>query len=186
MDDIHNIFNEKLNIKDNNDIKELENNMSKLSINNIYVYIYSSNICSPNKYKKGIKYLNLISILVSDVKNNGIDIMKINPKELNIRNKYIKYKNKIKKDNYYIYFIYLKKRFNLINSGFVWRDLYNFYTMYNVLSNNFMNEIIKSDNYNKYRRKEVIHFYNNNKYILDIYIKEIYKNMNIRFSKIFL
>ena len=62
------------------------------------------------KYNKDIKYLNLISILVSDIKNNGIDITKINPKVLNISNKNIKYKNKVKKDNYlYILYIFEKK-----------------------------------------------------------------------------
>ena len=187
MDNIIDIFNEKMNIsKNTTDIKGLEIMMNNISLNNIYIYIYSSNICSPKEYKKDIKYLNLISILVSDINNNNIDITKINPKKLNISNKNIKYKNKVKKDNYYIYYKNLKKRFNLKDTSFKWRDIYNFYTMYNINHSNFMNVIIKSECYRKHRINESLCIFNNNKYISNINIKNIYKNMNTKFSRIFL
>ena len=85
------MINEKLiptDIKLENDISIITNNIDKININNrnyTHIYINVYNVTDPKQYIKDIIYLNCVSILI--IKNNNKDNNKDNNKNC------IKYKN---------------------------------------------------------------------------------------------
>ena len=114
--DLINKFNKKKIIKDiDDDINDITKKIDEnLRIQNICIYIFTHNICSPEKYVKDLKYLNLTSILVT--KNNIININKINNIYINKKyKKYIKYKVRLKYRNRY-FIIYFKKEIKFIRT----------------------------------------------------------------------
>ena len=196
-----NIFDNKLKINIDidmkKDINDVINKLDKIDINKnkIYTNIYVStyNITNPKIYKKNIIYLNLISILVN--KSNNIEFMNSELKLFkNINKTYIKYKSKLKYKNNYFMIIYLNKRYNFNKFGYKWKDIYNFYNLYNIeetnsyeyiLNNNDnewydfnMKNINKEINISCLNNNEInINPNNNSNIILKLKIKHIFDNI---------
>jgi len=192
------MINEKLiptDIKLENDISIITNNIDKININNrnyTHIYINVYNVTDPKQYIKDIIYLNCVSILI--IKNNNKDNNKNCIKYKNILNnlnkEYINYESKIKiKDNYFK-FVFLNKKYKFDN--FKWFDIYNFYTLFEQ-QENIIDQILKNKlNYNKINRKINIikKIYSpdkkfKNRVFYKLNIKYIFLNIQKNYDKIF-
>ena len=192
------MINEKLiptDIKLENDISIITNNIDKININNrnyTHIYINVYNVTDPKQYIKDIIYLNCVSILI--IKNNNKDNNKNCIKYKNILNnlnkEYINYESKIKiKDNYFK-FVFLNKKYKFDN--FKWFDIYNFYTLFEK-QENIIDQILKNKlNYNKINRKINIikKIYSpdkkfKNRVFYKLNIKYIFLNIQKNYDKIF-
>ena len=192
------MINEKLiptDIKLENDISIITNNIDKININNrnyTHIYINVYNVTDPKQYIKDIIYLNCVSILI--IKNNNKDNNKNYIKNKNILNnlnkEYINYESKIKiKDNYFK-FVFLNKKYKFDN--FKWFDIYNFYTLFEQ-QENIIDQILKNKkNYNKINIKINIikKIYSpdkkfKNRIFYKLNIKYIFLNIQKNYDKIF-